>query len=172
MNVLVFLSIRALHVAVAATWIGSTLFQSMLLMPAVEDAGAAGGRVMDSVHRRGLHIYMMSLGISTVVTGLYLLWRFTGGFDRAVIVTHAGIAFATGGAAGVTAGLIGGGVVGRSAAAVIRVMAAAAGLEDGADKRALISQAVTLKQRIKVGTRFALAMQGTALVLMAVGHYV
>ena len=172
MNALIFLSVRALHVAVAATWIGSTLFNSVLLMPAVEDAGPAGGRVLASVHRRGLPIYMMSLGISTVVTGLYLLWRFTGGFDRAVIVTHAGIAFATGGAAGIAAGLIGGGVVGRSAAAVIRIMTAAGGLEDGADKRALVSHAFTLRQRIKVGTRVVIVMQVAALVLMAVGHYV
>jgi len=171
-NVLVFLAIRAAHVAVAAIWIGSTVFHSVFLMPAIEESGASGGQVMAGVARRGLHRYMMSLGIVTVLSGVYLLWRFTGGFDLGTVATHAGIAFATGGAAGILAGLVGGGVVGRSAAGVGAVMAQAARLPEGTARNVLVQRAVTLQRRTKVGSRVVLLLQATALVLMAVGHYV
>jgi hypothetical protein len=171
-DVLMFLTIRAAHVAVAAVWIGSTVFNLFLLAPALDDSGAAGGQVMAHVNRRGLHIYMMTLGISTVLTGVYLLWRFTGGFDTGVIATHAGIAFGIGGAAGIAAGVIGGGVVGRSAAAMTGLMASAAGLPEGPAKGALFNQAASLKHRMNIGSRVVLALQASALVLMAVGHYV
>ena len=171
-NVLMFLTIRTAHVAVAAVWIGSTVFNLFLLAPALDDSGASGGQVMAHVDRRGLHLYMMTLGLTTVLTGLYLLWRFTGGFDAGVIATHAGIAFGIGGAAGIAAGVIGGGVVGRSGAAMTRLMAAAAGLPEGPAKGVLFSQVALLKHRMKIGSRVVLALQASALVLMTVGHYV
>lgn len=172
MNALIFLAIRAVHVAVAALWIGGTVFTAVLLMPAIEDAGAAGGQVMAGMNRRGLHIYMTVLSVSTLVTGLYLLWRFTGGFDAAVVATHAGLAFATGGVAGTLAGVVGGGLVGRSAGRAMKIMRSVAGLPDGPAKGALISEATVLRRRMKVGTRIVFVLQAAALVLMAVGHYI
>ena len=82
METLAFVAFRAVHVLIAALWIGSTVFVSALLVPAVEAAGPAGGRVMQSIVRRGINLYMGLLGGATVLTGLYLLWRFTGGLIR------------------------------------------------------------------------------------------
>ena len=39
MLTIVFLVLRALHVFVAAVWIGSTLFVSRMLEPVIDDAG-------------------------------------------------------------------------------------------------------------------------------------
>ncbi len=172
MNALMCLAIRAAHVGVAAIWIGSSVFTSVLLMPALENSGPSGGQVLASVTRRGFHAYMMVVSLSTIATGLYLLWHFTGGFDAAVVTTHAGIAFAAGGAAGILAGLIGGGVVGRSSANLARIMAGAAGVTGDAEKASLVTKSVALRRRIKLGSRLVLLLQTTALVLMAVGHYV
>jgi hypothetical protein len=61
---------------------------------------------------------MAAVAAATVATGVYLLWRFTGGFDAGVITSHAGLAFGTGGAAGILAGVVGGAVVGRNAVKV------------------------------------------------------
>ena len=171
MNVMVFLGLRALHVLVAALWIGSTIFISQLLVPAVKISGPAGGQVMMSINRRGLGVYMSILGAMTVVTGLYLLWHFAGGFG-AVGETHAGIAFAIGGSSGILAGIVGGAIVGRNARNVDSLMREAAGLPEGPAKAALIQRSAPLWQRIRLGERFVIAFQLIALVLMAVGHYV
>jgi len=99
---MVFLGLRALHVLVAGIWIGSTTFLAVVLMPAIDAAGPAGGQVMLRLSTRNT-TYMTSLGVATILSGIYLLWRFTGGFDGGVLASHAGKAFSIGGAAGILA---------------------------------------------------------------------
>ena len=119
-SVFLFLGLRALHVLLAATWIGSTIFITTLLDPAVDASGASGGQVMMNINRRGITAYMATLGAMTIVTGLYLLWHFAGSFGS-ITASHAGIAFGIGGTSGILAGVIGGGVVGRSGVIVLRM---------------------------------------------------
>src|SRR5262249_54853043 len=91
LSIVLFLGLRALHVLLAATWIGSTIFISTLLTPAVAASGSSGGQVMMNINRRGITAYMGALGALTILTGLYLLWRFAGGFG-AICHPHPGIA--------------------------------------------------------------------------------
>jgi hypothetical protein len=172
MAVLVFLAARAAHVLVAAVWIGSTVFATALLAPAIEASGPSGGQVMMRIDRNGLHRYMMLLGVATVVTGLYLFWHFTGGFDPAVSMSPSGLAFGCGGIAGVLAGIVGGAVVGRSGKAIGALAGQAAGMPEGAAKADLLSRVAALRRRIRISSRIVIALQTTAVVLMAVGHYV
>jgi uncharacterized membrane protein len=172
MNTIAFLALRATHVLCAAVWIGSTAYISLLLTPAVEDAGPAGGQIMMRLDRRGLHTYMAVVAVTTILSGAYLLWRFTGGFDPGVIATHAGIAFGSGGLSGVLAGVVGATVVGRSGSQVVAIMTEAVGVPDGPARGALMQRAAALRERIKGGTRVVMMLQVTALVLMSLGHYV
>jgi hypothetical protein len=170
-SVFLFLGLRALHVLLAATWIGSTIFITTLLDPAVDASGPSGGQVMMNINRRGITAYMATLGAMTVVTGLYLLWHFAGSFGS-ITESHAGIAFGIGGTSGILAGVVGGSVVGRSAAKVASLMREAASVTDAPTKAQLIGQTGPLHRRMKIGSRVVIGLQMTALVLMAVGHYV
>lgn len=172
MNALLFLALRATHVLFAAVWIGSTAYMSLLLTPAVEGAGPAGGQMMMRLDRQGLHTYMGIVAMTTMFSGAYLLWRFTGGFDPGVLMTHAGLVFGTGGVAGILAGIIGATVVGRSGSQIVAIMTEAVGVPDGAARGALMQRAAVLRQRVKSGTRMVMALQAIALTAMAVGHYV
>lgn len=172
MNVLLFLALRAVHVLLAGLWIGSTVFVAAMLSPAVDASGPSGGQVMMGLNRRGFATYMSAIGAMTVLTGAYLLWRFTGGFDPSVAATHAGLAFGLGGASGILAGIIGGGVVGRGGSRLVTIMAKASSLTDGPARSALLQQASGIRRRMKTGSGFVIAFQTIALVLMAVGHYV
>ena len=96
MNVITFLAIRSAHVLVAGLWIGSTVFGGVLLMPAIDAAGASGGLVMMRLAKKGYATFMSAISLTTLATGVYLLWRFTGGFDTSVAATHAGMAFGAG----------------------------------------------------------------------------
>ena len=127
---------------------------------------------MAGINRRGVSAYMTVLGTTTVLTGLYLFWHFTGGFDSSVGLTHAGLAFGTGGTAGILAGIIGGAVVGRSAKRVASLMGQVGTMADGPARGAIVQQAVGLRRRMKTGSRIVIALQTVALVFMAVGHYV
>ena len=169
---LLFLALRATHVLFAAVWIGSTANILLLLGPVVEEAGPAGGQIMMRLDRRGLHTYMAVVAFTTMLSGAYLLWRFTGGFDPGVLATHAGMAFGGGGVAGILAGIVGATVIGRSGSQVVAIMTKAAGVPDGPERGAMMQRAAALRQRIKNGTRAVMMLQATALLLMSVGHYV
>jgi len=172
LNTMMFLGLRVLHVLCAATWIGSTAFMALMLVPAVEGAGPSGGQVMARLDGRGYHAYMAVLSFTTVLTGLYLIWRFTGGFDADVAATHASIAFGIGGAAGILALILGAVVVGRGAKQAADIMGRATTMPDGPAKGSLIQQATAARRRVKAGVKVVMALQAAALVLMTVGHYV
>ena len=172
MNSTLFLVFRAAHVAAAAVWIGSHIFSTFMLVPAIDAAGPSGGQVMMRINQRGIVAYMFSVALLTIVTGVALFWRFTGGFDPAVAATHAGLAFGFGGTAGILAGVIGGGVIGRNAKRVASIGATLATTADGEEKTTLLSQAAALRRRMKVGSQLVTALQAIAVVLMTLAHYV
>ena len=171
MTATMFLAIRAAHVLVAALWIGASVFASTLVMPAIDASGPTGGQVMQRLNRRGFHIYMTVVSATTLLTGIYLFWHFTG-FDPSVTTTHAGLVFGAGGAAGILAGIIGGAVVGRSGKQLESLLRNALTIADDQTHRALLARVNSLKRRVKIGTRVVIGMQTVALVFMAVGHYV
>ena len=172
LNTILFLSLRVVHVLCAAAWIGSTVFIASMLAPAVERSGPSGGQVMARIDARGFHIYMAVLSTLTVLTGAYLIWRFTGGFDGDVAATHAGIAFCIGGTAGVLALIVGATVVGRSGKQLMEIIGRATAMPDGPAKGSLFQQAAAARHRVNVGTKVVIALQAIALVLMTVGHYI
>src|SRR5689334_6669846 len=71
---MLFLTMRALHVVLAAAWFGAVLFTTLFLGPAVDELGPSSGPLMNSLMRRGLHKYMASIGGLTVLIGFYLFW--------------------------------------------------------------------------------------------------
>jgi uncharacterized membrane protein len=167
-----FLAIRAAHVLVAALWIGATVFASTLLMPAIDASGPTGGQLMQRLNRRGFHVYMAAISMTTLASGLYLFWHFTGGFDLSVSTSHAGVVFGLGGVAGLFAGIIGGGVVGRSGKQLEQLVTTTITIADDQNHRALLGRIAALKNRMRIGTRVVVGLQTVALVCMAVGHYV
>ena len=172
MGSMLFLGVRVVHVLLAAAWVGASVFTSYLLMPAVADAGPAGGQVMVSLNRKGIVPFFASVGGITALTGIYLYWRFTGGFDPAISRTNGGMAFGIGGLAGILATIVGGAVVGRSSKKMVEVMEQAMKLPDNAEKRALMQEAAVLRQRLSTFGTLVIVLQVVALAFMAVGHYI
>jgi len=170
MSTVTFLGVRALHVLVAAMWFGSAVFISRLLTPAVAESGPAGGLVMARINGR-LSKFMAIISLTTVLSGIYLFWHFTGGFDPAAAATHAGLAFGMGGVAGLLA-LAVGVAVGRSIEQLQLVMGQAMPLPDGPPKAALLQRSAALRRRVSRFTTLVIALQSAAIVLMALGHYV
>jgi hypothetical protein len=171
MGTALFLSLRAAHVLLAAVWVGATVFTSFLLMPVIESSGPAGGQLMQGLERKGMTAFFAALGGTTVLTGIYLFWRFTGGFDPEVSRSHAGMAFGIGGVAGIVAVIIGGSVTGRSSRKMLALMEQLPKASE-AQKGGLLREADTLRQRMKSFGAIVLLLQVIALLLMAVGHYI
>lgn len=126
---------------------------------------------MASLVRRGLGNFMAMLGGTTILSGLWLYWRFTGGFGWAEISTHGGLAFGIGGLAGLVGAAIGGGVVGRSAMRAVALAQQAAAAVD-AERTSLLQTAMALRQRAAAASRIVLVLLVLATILMGVGRYV
>jgi len=171
MGTALFLSLRAAHVLLAAVWIGATVFTSILLMPVIEGSGPIGGQLMQSLEKKGMTPFFAALGGTTVLTGIYLYWRFTAGFNPEISGTHAGMAFGIGGVCGILAVIIGGSVIGRSSRKVLALMDQLPKASE-AQKGALLKEADMLRGRMKTFGTIVLLLQLVALLTMAVGHYI
>ncbi len=171
MSVLMFLAIRVLHVLLAATWLGIAVFMTWFLGPAMAAAAPAGGPVLTAITRRGFHTFMGVISGVTVLSGIYLYWHFTGGFDPAISGSHAGMAFGAGGLFGIVGAGVGGAVVGRSARALEALGAKMPTLAPE-ERAAAATQMIALGARLETGGRIVIAVLTIALTLMAIGHYI
>ena len=153
-----FLLVRVLHVLLAATWLGLLAFIALFLLPALKDTAAGGGAMLQAMVRKGLTAMTASLGGITVLTGFWLYWRFTGGFDPALAGAMPARVFGTGGLAGIIAVILDGAMVGKN----LKKAAGAGAPMEIAAARARAATFATI----------VLVLQIVALACMAVGHYV
>jgi uncharacterized membrane protein len=166
-----FLVLRAAHVLLAALWLGAAFMLSVFVMPAVRDIGPGGGQLMQTLQRRKLHAFMALAAVLTVLTGLWLYWRFTAGLTEEVILSPGGLAFGIGGVCGLLAMILGGAILGRGFARIVALGEhATAGPE--AERATHMHDIETLRQRLSVAGKLILLLMVLALVLMAIGHYV
>ena len=170
-STVLFLLIRAAHVLLAALWVGATFFITYFLFPTLQETGPAGGPIMGALMRRKLPAFQASLGGITVLTGFYLYYRFTGGFDATLSGTRPAMVFGTGGLCGLAALIIGGAVVSKNARKMSELGVRLATASD-AERPALAAQMATHRSRASAAARIVIILQMIAVVLMAVGHYV
>jgi uncharacterized membrane protein len=99
-----YFSLIFLHVAFGILWAGGAIAVSLFVIPAVVDAGPAGGAVMAGVLRRRLPTFLSIGAIIVVLTGvrLYMI-RFT----TAWLMTGEGLVITIGAVLGLGAFVIG-----------------------------------------------------------------
>ena len=167
-----FLIIRVLHILFAAIWFGAAVAMIFFVAPSIKEAKGGGGAVMAGVLRRKYPEIIQGIAGLTVLSGLYLYWRFTGGFDPVISASMAGRVFGTGGVAGILAIVIGASVVARSMKKAGAIMAKAGSLPDGPEKLALIQSVAPLQARAELFGRIVIVLMVIAIVTMSIGHYV
>jgi hypothetical protein len=106
-----YLWIRILHVLLGALWVGFIVFTVVFLTPAMSALGPDAAKLMAALRQRGLIIALPIIAGLTIVSGIYLYWRYTAGFSPEVSRTHAGMAFGIGGVLGIIAYIIGAAIV-------------------------------------------------------------
>lgn len=171
MNTL-FLSARVLHILLGATWLGAAVVVSFFLLPAIEQAGPDGGKVVAGMIRRKFDKFVPSIGGLTVVTGFYLYWHFTNGFDPVASGSMGARVFGAGGVLGTIALIIAGSVVARNMRKVVALMKQAAETTDAQIRAPLLEQAGQLRRKAGKAGRIVALLLIVTIVLMALGHYV
>jgi hypothetical protein len=120
--------------------------------------------------KRGYMGTMILVGLFTVLTGGYVLWAVSGGFDASFMGSFKGIMLSTGGLTGVLALGVGAHVsrpTARKMAAVAQKVAAAEGAPDPAD----VAEMDRLRGKLTLALRILGALMIVTLVAMTYGAH-
>lgn len=162
--------LRFAHVFCGALWVGMMAFQVFFLMPALGEVGPDSGKLMGALARRRIQVIMPLFALITIVSGMWLFQRMSGGSMAALMATPMGKGFAWGGAIALIA-FVGGMIVMRPA--MMRSMKLMEGLASAPPDQRAAMQAELQKLRAR-GTmlgKVVMVMLLAALGLMAVARY-
>ena len=113
----VLLIVRLMHILGGIFWVGSAVILAGFILPALRDAGPEGGRFMQALMgRRRLPAYLGTAAGLTLLSGLALYLRDSGGLQWAWITSSPGLAFTIGALAALLAAVLGLLVAGRAGA--------------------------------------------------------
>lgn len=101
------LTLRLIHIGLGVFWAGSLMFLAFYLSPAVGRAGPEGGRVMQELQKARLMQVMPLVALFTILSGAWLMWIVSGGFDAVFFRSRYGISLTIGGVAAIVAYIIG-----------------------------------------------------------------
>lgn len=99
--------LRLVHIVCGVLWAGFAVFTGLLLMPALQDVGPDGGKVMAALQRRRLMIIMPLLALGTLIPGIWLYARDSAGFQPSFMTSSVGLTFGLGGLSAIAAFVVG-----------------------------------------------------------------
>jgi hypothetical protein len=165
---IVVVVLRLLHIFGGIFWVGASLMSVGFLNPAIQASGPAGGQVMRNLMTGTRLSSMMGLaGLVTVLAGLWLYVRVSGGLQLAWITTAPGLTLTIGGLAGIAAAGVGGGVTGRTAKQIAQLNAG----HQGAPSDVQSAELRSLQQRLQHAQRWTVALMIVAVIGMSVARY-
>ena len=170
MDVLLIL-MRLLHVGLGIFWVGAMTFNVIFLTPAIQEAGPDGAKVAAGLMRRRFMDVMPAVAILTILSGLWLYWRMSGGFQPAYLHSAVGGTFAAGGILAIIA-FLAGVMVMRPAMLKAVALGQSVAQASPPEREAIMAQVQRLRMKgVKTG-KLIVVLLGLAVAAMAVGRYV
>ncbi|MBL8984201.1 MAG: hypothetical protein JNL26_18590 [Gemmatimonadetes bacterium] len=167
-----FLLLRLVHVLGGMFWVGAVLMTVFFLFKVVADMGPAGGQVTGGLMKHRYFDVLPAIALLTVLSGIDLLRRVSGGFQPAYMGSPIGITYSIGALAGLLALAVGVGVGRRMTVKALALGKELAAMPDGPDKAARMAELGTLRARSQMALRVAALLLVIASVCMAIARYV
>ena len=166
------LVLRLIHILSAILWVGSGLFTSFFLVPALAGSPAAMGQVMAGLTRRRLFLILQIAAALTILSGLRLLAIDSAGFSGSYFATGTGRTFAISGGFAIVAALFNFGVARPTMLRAGAVAASLAASADAGEKARLTQELDRLRKRGTIAATLAVSFGILAASGMAVARYV
>lgn len=166
------LVVRLIHIGLGVFWAGTIFFFVIFLEPSVREAGPDGAKVMRGLFKRHYLNVMPVVAAFTILSGLVLYWRLSGGMNATWMASGYGSSLTVGGVAAVVAFVIG--LVGMRRAA-LRTMALGAELQraaEGPAREELLAQIEAQRNRARTSAHWVAGFLAIAVIAMAVARYV
>ena len=164
-------SLRLIHILCGVYWAGTIFFFSTYLEPTVRNLGPDGGKVMVKLFERGYLTVLPIVAALTLVSGFWLLWIVSAGFDSAWMGSVMGVALSTGGVVATIAFLFGVAVMRPAALRIWAIARQLPGVTDEATRNARMAEMQQLRVRTGFAARIVFALLLVAVALMASARY-
>jgi uncharacterized membrane protein len=165
------LLLRLIHIVGGIFWVGSGLFTSLFLVPALATSGANAGQVFAALQQRRLFTVLPLVAVLTIASGLRLMWIISAGFAPSYFASAQGQAFASSGVAAIVAFLLSLLVARPASARAAQLGGSLAGAPE--EKRAgLAMEIATLRRRGGIASAVAVTLVVLGAAGMAVARYV
>jgi uncharacterized membrane protein len=162
---------RFLHILLGVFWAGTLIFNAIYLAPAMGEAGPDAAKVMAGIQRRRFMDVMPVVALITILSGLWLYWRISGGFDPQWSRSRTGMAYGIGGILAIVALGIGVGILRPTMMRIGRNVGQAAQATDPAQREALMAPLPALRSRSASAGRAVAVLLALATALMAIARY-
>lgn len=164
--------LRLIHILGGVYWAGTVFFFTTFLEPSLRSMGPDGGKVMVRLVERGYMKLMPAIAVTTVLSGLWLLWIVSDGFSPGYMGSKMGMAFSSGGALAIVAVVYGVSVLRPAGERIARIAGELSQEPSEASRAALTSEMEKLRRRTTVGARIVFVLIVGAVALMACARYV
>ena len=166
-----FIALRLIHILGGIFWVGSALFTTFFLVPALTTAGPAAGAVMGALQQRRLFTVLPLVALVTILSGARLLWIASGGFRPEYFESGSGATFTIAAAASLVAFVLSIAVSRPMALRTARLAGQLAQAPEGEPRIRLAAELAQVRRRGAVATLIAVAMLLIAAAGMAVARY-
>ena len=166
-----FVIVRVLHILLGAFWAGTLIFNALFLAPALGEAGPDGAKVMAGVQRRRFMDVLPIVALLTILSGVWLYWRASGGFNAAWSRSPMGMAYGMGGILAIVAFGIGVGVLRPAMKRIGQLAAGAATEPDLTTREGLVHQVAGLRRRAAAAGKAVAILLALATILMGAARY-
>ncbi len=168
---LLLIVVRLIHIGLGVFWAGSVFFTAFFLAPALRDAGPDGAKVAAGLMRRRLFDVLPAVAGLTILSGLWLYWRASVGFQPAYMRSPAGMTYGIGAAAAIVALGLGLTIVRPAMMSAARLTQSAMSAPAG-ERETQLAAAQQARVRGANYTQFVTVLVFIAVVAMAIGRYV
>jgi uncharacterized membrane protein len=162
---------RIIHVLAGILWVGTMVFVFIFLGPAVQDVGPDGGKVMGALMRRKFTVYVPVVAVLSVLSGLYLYWRVSSGFNSAYMSSGPGMTYGIGATSAILAFIVGVSVS-RPAMEKVMHLSQRMATADPSERASMAQSIEKLSARGASAGRIVVILLLIAAGAMAVGRYV
>lgn len=162
---------RFIHVSAGVFWAGSMFFTARFLIPALNDVGPDGGKVVNALFKQGYMTAVPVAAVLGILSGIYMLWRVSAGFSDAYMGSGPGRTYSIGGTAAIIAFAIGGTIV-RSSMMKALTLGNSVGSAPEPERANIISEAARYRAKGSTGTKIVASLLVITVICMAIGRYV
>jgi uncharacterized membrane protein len=166
------LVLRLIHILSGIMWVGSGIFTTFFLAPALNGSPAVTGQVMAGLRRRRIFVVLPIVAALAILSGLRLLWIDSAGFASSYFVTGTGKTFAVSALAAVVAYVLAYGVALPAMVRAGVIGSSLAASPQPADHAQLTVELDRLRRRGTIATTLAVAFGILAASGMAIARYV